>query len=919
MSPLQDRAARSRVRARRDAPRASRVPDRPGRRAGTVGDLIDIAAIEPDGLLISSEGVYVRVIECQRVPNVISADEHLIASIEDSWRELCAAIPDLQGLSFYAQTDPIGIGEAMLEDQQRVELAIADDLAHDRQDLARSRRRFLHAATQSVSTAARGEQPAVAARYWIAVPYIPHKHPMTALKDSWTHTGGQVRTSWEAHQRAARESLRYAEQVIGRLAGMGVDPHLMGPVEVLAGSWERLHPNPQGMPDFQVLEHVAQIVQATTPQQATAHRQEILGALCSGDDPVGVDASDPRWLRHADGTLEETLHLGTPPAATSPWWLAHLLQVPLPCTVAVHIRVGDRSRTRARQRRRWARLRAAIDYKDRRNKLIGSEESDALAEAHQLDAELASTVSGTVYSVAIYASFRDPTGNPDRFEETIKDVAKTFQSFTDARVLRGRFLNFQGFAATVPLGIDRLRARRLYAERNIAHCVPLSTGACGCPQGLILGFSDPGGTLERLNPFDPIFNTHVTLVAGPSGGGKTVAVNALLERAIAQGMRGWIVDRSSTRSEDGQTRSQGHYDALLSLIPGSRRVQVGGRGGDVICPWDVPDPASLSSEKLEFLLALHALLIGDLHGEERHLTSLEEGELTTAICNVYEHAADTRERPRETLLIAELQARAEQTGIDSQIASTLHSLIARLAPYTQGGALEHIADRPTTVTADPPLTLFDIAGAPERLVPALILTIVDHIDHEVQRTRARRVSGTSDDLGPWAGRCFLVVEEGWSLTRSRSSGAWLNEYARRSRHYALWLIFVTQHFKDLANEQGRALMENSSVRISFRNTTEDLQHAQHPLGLTDTDIAQITGLITRQGLYSTCYLLSPRGRGRVRLILGDLEYWICSNHPERDQPPRVAALREADGDPWQALRLLCTPEWHERYQQTAPR
>jgi hypothetical protein len=56
--------------------------------------------------------------------------------------------------------------------------------------------------------------------------------------------------------------------------------------------------------------------------------------------------------------------------------------------------------------------------------------------------------------------------------------------------------------------------------------------------------------------------------------------------------------------------------------------------------------------------------------------------------------------------------------------------------------------------------------------------------------------------------------------------------------------------------------------------------------------------------------MGPRGRGRIRIVLGDLAYWTCSNDPERDQPVRAAALADANGDAWQALRLLCTPEWH---------
>jgi len=140
----------------------------------------------------------------------------------------------------------------------------------------------------------------------------------------------------------------------------------------------------------------------------------------------------------------------------------------------------------------------------------------------------------------------------------------------------------------------------------------LTSSSCGSPDGLILGFADPGGTSERINPFDRLFTRHVTLAIGPSGGGKTVTINALLERAISQGMRGWIVDRSSTAA-DGGGRSAGHYDMLLGLIPGSARVQVGSGTGAVICPWDVADPAHVPPEKEQFLLIWGAVCQGVRH------------------------------------------------------------------------------------------------------------------------------------------------------------------------------------------------------------------------------------------------------------------------------------------------------------------
>ena len=656
----------SSVRSRRGSARLRRGEGGTSGRVRALADLIDIAAIEPDGLIVTRGGVYVRVIECEHVPNPVSADEHAAGVIQDGWAALCAGIPDHQGLSFYAQTDPIPITDAMREDHERVHAAISDDQAAGREGLARSRRRLLAAQTQSVIAAAGSEQPAVSARYWVAVPWRPEPSPLTQIRQALIPARGGVRTGrWEDHQHAARDSLRYTEQVAGRLAAMGIDPHFMGPVELLALCWERLHPAASELPALERFDAIARIVQATNPGAAIAQRREIIAAICEGPGAVGLDSSDRRWLEHRDGTLEEVLHLGTPPVSTSLWWLSHLLQVGLPCTVAVHIRVGDRARVRQAQRRRWRRLRAAVDYKDRRGRLVGSEEVDALTEAAELDCELAQTIAATVYSVSVYAAYRDPDASAERLEQTLSEVAKTFQSFTDARAVRGRFLNVPAWVSTLPLGVDELRATRSYAHRNIGHCVPLASADCGCPDGLIAGFSDPGGTLQRLDPFDPLFANHVSLVVGPSGGGKTVAVNSLLVGALSQGMRGYVIDRSSTLTEGGRSRTQGHYDALLSVIPGARRVPVGCTGGEVICPWDVPDPANVSREKLEALLALHGLLIGDQVGEERRLNADQEPELLRAACAVYERCARTGERPRETLLLQALAKREREPGLDS--------------------------------------------------------------------------------------------------------------------------------------------------------------------------------------------------------------------------------------------------------------
>jgi len=886
-------------------------------RTGSLGDLLPISLVEPDGLIVTTDGQYVRLIECDRVPNAVTADPSELSRIEECFAQLCRSIPDRQRLLIVAQTDPVPTDDALDNDREATRIATGRDRADGHHELASARSRLFAAARQTVVAAARAEQPAVLARWWVAVPYRP---VIEDTREQLRHVvaGTRGRTLLETHREAAIESLRLADQIDAGLRRAGIETWLLDGTQALALLWDRLHPTAAVTADFQRLTDACRIADATTSQDARSDRHRILDAIVDGAE---LDVGEhPAWIRHADGTLEETIHLATAPLATHPCWLAHLLACPLPATLAVHIGVGVRSRERAGQRRRWQRLRAAVRYKDRRDRLVGSDEEDALEEAALLDAELAGQIGATVYQVGIYCSIRDPSGNPETFARTVKQTCADFHGLTNAKVVRGRHLALAGFTSTLPLGVDRLNATRRYAPRNIGHCVPLTSSRCGCPGGLILGTADPGGTLERLDPYDRQFATTLTLIVGKGGAGKTVTSILLAARFLSQGGRIYITDRSSTPDDTGDTGGSGHYDTLLSLIPGARRVQLGTAHGAVICPWDVPDRSRVPDQKIEFLLALHALLIGDAHDPEgliRTLDADEETLLRDAINHVYQECADTDRRPREQLLIDALKTRQSTGELTGSGADKLQSLLLRLGPLGEDGTLAHIADRETTVDEDTPLVLFDFTGLSDRLAPALTLAVADYVEWHVHRLRRRRVAGDLDTHGPWAGRAQLIIEEGWKPLSSPAAGAWLNEYARRARHYALWLTFITQFFRDFDSEQGRALLSNHAIALCLLNERGDLEHARDTLALTDTDIAEITSLPSHKGSYSTLYMISKRGRGAVRIAPGAPEYWIASSNPELDQPLRHAAVRETGGKAWQALALLCDPDWTDRHRQHA--
>jgi hypothetical protein len=84
-------------------------------------------------------------------------------------------------------------------------------------------------------------------------------------------------------------------------------------------------------------------------------------------------------------------------------------------------------------------------------------------------------------------------------------------------------------------------------------------------------------------------------------------------------------------------------------------------------------------------------------------------------------------------------------------------------------------------------------------------------------------------------------------------------------------------------------------------------------GLTPEQVAAIGSLRTVKREYATAFLTNGvRGSGTVSIRVSDLEYWIATSDPVRDEPLRRRALAEAGEDPWEALRLLASAEWHAR-------
>ena len=863
----------------------------------TAGDLLGVAAIEPDGLIVREDGTYVRALEVQTV-NPLVLDQAEAERVSQAFAQVVARLPDRQSLQLYVQGTPLALDDVLAEETRCCEQAAgsAEDIGES--ERAQAIRRLGIAQEQSIRTHALTVAP-LEVRYVVLCPWQPTVRALPVPRARRRAS----RVKAQAHERAGRESLRHCEGVRSDLEAMGIPGRLLTGAEALDLLHQRFDPANAmsgGLPaSFMAPHAIAPLVPGEDARQAAGRAQALAEAICTA--PVGLSERSHLALGEC---LEEVFYVSLAPEQTWLGWLLHMMQAPRPFVLSVHVQATERYRERMAQKRRYKRIHGVNRGVEQRGRPLDPDARVQEEEAAELNDELATSAGAGIYRVSVYCSLQEPGPDPDpqELKEQCQATAREVTMACDARVQHGLFAQVRLWQSTLPLGRDVARRRRKYVSRNVGDTFPLCGTSCGSPAGIPLGYALPGRTLERLDPFDPLHPNHLLLINGMSGAGKTMAAIILLVRALAQGASGFIIDRA------------GHFDFLCSLIPGGASLQVGA-GAHAINSWDVEDPAHVGAEKIDYLLALHALLLGEHHaGRDSYgLTDLEANLLGLAIAEVYARCALTSEEPRELLLQEELERRYHQERGEGSvgIAESLRNLSMRLNNYIGDGPYAYLTDRPTTIPKDAPLVVFDTRSIPDAKAAAALFVICEHVKSRIERTRQRHLAGESPRHA-WAGKSFLVIDEAWKLIERPSTGRWFNEFCRRSRHYALWLIAISQQLSDFDNEHGRALLANAAMRLFLRQEARELAYVKGTLNLTGEAIDAISTLKTVRGQFSTAYLMNgSRGQGTLQIGVASMEYWIASSDPARDEHIRQRALRETQKKGWPAMRLLVNDEWQE--------
>jgi len=889
---------RLRRRGATDAPGRARRRTGPGAGLRAAGELAALEAVDPSGLMVTSEGAFVRILAVTP-PNPLIMSPANRAEVAAAYCHLVSRLRPEQSLQFYLQARPLDLDEILVASRHEVATWAGPPPTPGRpvrDELALSRWRLYGAMEESLRQHA-DHQAAMQLDAYVVIPYLPGRRAAREIVEMLRPRRRGMRSAalergLKEHRRAVREALAQVDAIRSELDALSLPTRLLTGEEVLELLWSRFNPTladsgtqPGGLREL--LTPLDEPVEAPVARERSRRLRERIAASA-------LDFSNDRRVARIDRDLEQTIYAATTADATYMGWLMGATMTRQPFSLSVHVEALDRRSERTKLKMGYRRIFSVNRGAEARGRVPDFDRYVQEEEVQHLLSEMAGHDRASLFRVSIYQSIRarGPEPDPALLSEAIDYCADQIQTAVDTRVSRGEFQQRELWQSSLPFGRDVARRTRKYATRNVGDTVPLAGTSCGSPEGIPFAFADPGRTLELLDPYDRAHANQTMLINGRSGSGKTMAANIVLSRCIAHGARGFVLDRA------------GHYGILCDLVEGARQVDIGTDDSRwAINPWDVDDPADVNLEKIAFLISLHEVIMGD-----EGLTTLERAQLAAAIRTVYRRAAHTGETPRESLLREELRTTAElkRDEGEQELSVVLRHLAERLGEFCDDGSYAYLLDRPTTVPGDSPLVVFDTRRCPDIVLKPVMFAIIEYVTRRIAQHRdsARDLTARAD-APMFAGKSVLLIDEGWHLVGNAATGEYANDLARRARHLGLFLIVMSQHLSDFATEHGLALIRNSTMQLFLSQHPDEIPYVQDALGLSDEEAALIGRLKTVKGSHSQLFWVNgTRGKGQVALRVGPTEYWCYTSDPLRDAPMRDEAVERHGGQVWAAIAEL---------------
>lgn len=494
-----------------------------------------------------------------------------------------------------------------------------------------------------------------------------------------------------------------------------------------------------------------------------------------------------------DEKYYRTLFVVGYPRYVNPNWLHSLISFDHPLYISMFIYPTESSNILKELRKTITEMEATVENDVKAGKTVDPALQVQLDDALAVQAELAKGAE-RFFQFGLYITI--PAENLEELNLITKEVESDLSSLLIVSKLATLEMA-EGFKATLPAFMDKLRVWRNMDTTSLATTFPFSTASLTANDGVLYGINQHDGSLIIFDRFS-LENAN-SLILGKSGGGKSFLVKLEILRLLIMDIDVIIID------------PENEYKKIAEAV-GGEYISFSLSSNHKLNPFELnsedPEPDELANK----ILSLHSLM-AVIMGE---LTPAQDALLDRALVLTYKKKGitqDPQSHKNPPPLLEDLYKvlLEMKTNEALEVANNLEKFVS--------GSASNIFGHQSNLDIKNSFTVFGIRDIEETLRPIVMYMMLDYIWNAIRKHRKKRV---------------LIIDEAWYLVKHKDSASYLYSFAKRARKYLLGLTTITQDVEDFLNaEEGRVILTNSSLQILLKQSPAAMEKVAETFNLTN--------------------------------------------------------------------------------------
>ncbi len=398
----------------------------------------------------------------------------------------------------------------------------------------------------------------------------------------------------------------------------------------------------------------------------------------------------------------------------------------------------------------------------------------------------------------------------------------------NAQLIIPKSLDFRmadGIKSMLPLAIDSNNARKEFLTASLSATFPFLYPVDSRKKGLF--FAHERNTLNPLFiDFDSMSNKHF-FVLGISGSGKSYTSKFLLmQQLLSTQAKVYILDPNA------------EYKQLTQKMKGEI-VELSKKSNSIINLFDLAGEDFGS--KMLTLISVFDIITGGL-------TESQKGVLNEALVRVYKSRKIEAANPLTWInkpptfsdlkkVLAQMMDEAKNSGHSSEEKS-IEVLLNRVKMYSKDGFFSFL-DKETKLDLHKNFINFDLSELPPQVKQLVMFSVLELISREIKKDKHAKI---------------VLIDEGWSLLRSKEAENYILEFIKTSRKYNTSIGFITQEIEDLLrSDGGKSILNTTSTKLLLKQNSSNLDLISKSLALNTKERDYLLRANKGQGLLITEY------------------------------------------------------------------